>query len=114
MLVYLDPETKRRNGELEFSTHTLAVKPLMHPTMQVENGIAKASAARTTGIAATTVEKSDNTGTNDVRQRSGVSSSATKSVPGSGDWAFGSSTLETQKKRESLGGELFRFRLGTF
>ena len=31
--VYLDPETKRRNQELEFSTHTWAVKPLRHLNM---------------------------------------------------------------------------------
>ncbi|KAL8930620.1 MAG: hypothetical protein Q9208_000491 [Pyrenodesmia sp. 3 TL-2023] len=30
MHIYVDPETKRRNGELEFSTHTWAVKPLTH------------------------------------------------------------------------------------
>lgn len=35
MHLYLDPETKRRNRELEFSTHTWAVKPLMHPMMLV-------------------------------------------------------------------------------
>ena len=39
MLIYLDPETKRRNRELEFSTHTWAVKPLMHPTMTFEDGM---------------------------------------------------------------------------
>ena len=31
--IYLDPETKRRNRELEFSTHTWAVRPLSHPYM---------------------------------------------------------------------------------
>ena len=31
MLLYFDPETRRRNGELEFSTQTWAVKPLSHP-----------------------------------------------------------------------------------
>ena len=38
MHVYLDPETRRRNQELEFSTHAWAVKPLLHPVMQLENG----------------------------------------------------------------------------
>lgn len=40
MHVYLDPETKRRNQELDFSTHTWAVRPLTHPNIQSENGIA--------------------------------------------------------------------------
>ncbi|KAK0507875.1 hypothetical protein JMJ35_009764, partial [Cladonia borealis] len=35
MHLYLDPETKRRNRELEFSPYTWAVKPLMHPTILV-------------------------------------------------------------------------------
>ena len=113
MHVYLDPETKRRNQELEFSTHTWAVKPLMHPTMQVKNGIARASAAQTVGIVATTAEESGGTGTIDARQESGVprpanlGSSATNSVLNGNNWTFGSSTLDTQKKTESPGGSLF-------
>jgi len=63
--VYLDPDTKRRIRELEFSTHTWAVKPLTHPTMPVGNGIARASAAPTTTIVATTAGTSGDTGTND-------------------------------------------------
>ncbi|KAL8947441.1 MAG: hypothetical protein Q9222_006278 [Ikaeria aurantiellina] len=31
--IYIDPETKRRNQELEFSTQTWAVKPLAHRSM---------------------------------------------------------------------------------
>ena len=113
MHVYLDPETKRRNQELEFSTHTWAVKPLMHPTMQVENGIARASAARTTGIVGTTAEKSCHTGTNDASKESGVpsfaasGSSATNSVPRSSSWIPGPAMLESQNRTESLRGSLF-------
>ncbi|KAL8716310.1 MAG: hypothetical protein Q9220_000215 [cf. Caloplaca sp. 1 TL-2023] len=34
MNIYVDPESKRRNQQLEFSTHTWAVKPLAHQLMQ--------------------------------------------------------------------------------
>ena len=89
MHIYLDPETKRRNLELEFSTHTWAVKPLSHPMMQVKNGITEASATRTTRIGATTTEESGDTGTDDATKESGVpsfaalGSSATNRVHGS-------------------------------
>lgn len=121
MHVYLDPETKRRNEELDFSTHTWAVKPLTHPTVQVENGIARASAARTAGILGTTAEKSGDSGTKDARKESGVpsfapfGSSATNSVPRSSNWTFGSSMLESQDKTRSWGSGpgLFGSNLGS-
>jgi len=109
--IYLDPETKRKNRELEFSTHTWAVKPLTHPTMSIGNGIAKVSAARTTAIVATTAGTSGDTGTNDSNKESVVpsfakfGSSATNSIPRSSNWTFGSST-GFQKKTESPGGSL--------
>ncbi len=113
MHIYLDPETKRRNRELEISTHTWAVKPLTHPTMPVGNGIARAAAARTTRIVATTAGTSSDTGTSDDEKESVVpnfanfGSFATNSVPRSNNWTFGSSTLGSQKKTESPGGHPF-------
>ena len=113
MHVYLDPETKRRNQELDFSPHTWAVKPLKHLKMQSENGIAKASAARTTGVVGTLAEKSGGTGTNGAEKESGVpgfagfGSSTTNSVPRSSKWTFGSSTLDPQNNSEPLGGGVF-------
>ena len=87
MYIYLDPDTLRENGELEFSTHTWAVKPLKGPG-----------------------ERSGNTGINDTKKDSGSAnvggfgSSASKNVPGSSNRAFGSSTLESQENTDSLGG----------
>ena len=54
MHVYLDPETKRRDQELEFSTQTWAVKPLTHLTLHSESDPASESAAGTTTIEGTT------------------------------------------------------------
>lgn len=50
MHVYLDPETKRRNGELEFSTHTWAVKPLMHSSMPTGNNMARDASTITDSV----------------------------------------------------------------
>ena len=110
MHIYVDPETKRRNQELKFSTHSWAVKPLTHPTMP---RIARASAARTTRTVATTAGTSGDTGTNDAKEESVVpslvnlSSSATNSVPRSNAWTFGSSTLGSQRKTEFPWGSSF-------
>ena len=62
MHIYLDPETKRRNRELEFSAHTWAVKPLTHPIMPVGNGIIRDFTAQTTSIIAKTAKTGGDTG----------------------------------------------------
>ena len=96
MQIYLDPETLRENHKLEFSAHTWAVKPLTKPGWPTETVRAK-------------TERGGDTGTNDARKDSGSAnfggfgSSASESVPGRSDWAFGPSTLESQTNTESLG-----------
>ncbi|KAL8736556.1 MAG: hypothetical protein Q9181_002384 [Wetmoreana brouardii] len=104
MHIYLDPETKRRNGELEFSTHSWAVKPLTHPSMPTGNDFARAFATRTTRTAAANAWTSRDTGTNAGEKESKVLNFATF---GSSNSTFGSSTPGSQKQAESLGGSLF-------
>ena len=90
--VYLDPETRRINGELQFTTHTWAVKPLTHPTMPVGHAIATAPAALTPTSTDTT---SGGSGHTDASKKC----SATDQMgPGlsayaSGSTVFGSSTF---------------------
>ena len=54
--VYIDPETKRRNGVLEFSAHTWAVKPLTHPADPRTDAITPVPTTRTTGSETGTAE----------------------------------------------------------
>ncbi|KAL9034866.1 MAG: hypothetical protein Q9214_006849, partial [Letrouitia sp. 1 TL-2023] len=89
MHVYLDPETKRRNGELEFSTHTWAVKPLMHPSRPFGNADTKTSAG----------DK--------------VPSATADFVAGNSDRAFGSLMPWSQKQTESPKDSLFRSNSAT-
>ncbi|KAL8763201.1 MAG: hypothetical protein Q9184_000918 [Pyrenodesmia sp. 2 TL-2023] len=90
MHIYLDPETKRRNGELAFSTHTWAVKPLKHSSMLTGNDIARLSAAQTTRAAA------ENGWTSrDIRTNAGEQEAKVPSLQGS---IFGSNSATSENK----------------
>lgn len=112
MHIYLDPETKRRNRELEFSAQTWAVKPLTHPTMPVRNGTGRGSAAPASRMVATTPGTSGDPRSNDAKEgrvipsSSIIGSSTTDNVPRRSDWTFGSSTPGSQKKTEIPGGSI--------
>ena len=50
MHIYLDPETKRQNGELEFSAETWIVKPLSHSVVGANSGSSEAGEAQTAAV----------------------------------------------------------------
>ena len=102
--MYLDPETKRRNGELEFSTHTWAVKPLSHPYMPIMDDSTTAPAASSRGVSSVT------TGAPGGRNGE-VQAQPTDTDPDNHTLLTGS-TNETQKKRQpSKSTEDFRSRI---
>ncbi|KAL8908950.1 MAG: hypothetical protein Q9207_000526 [Kuettlingeria erythrocarpa] len=100
MHLYLDPETKRRNQELEFSTHTWAVKPLMQPSMLIGNDTASLPAAQTTGAATEDTQTNRDIGTKAGDQESKVLGFGPFGST-STDRTFGSSTPASQKQTVS-------------